>query len=380
MPDLGVFNRYKNFNDYQGEADKASLANALAAAQIAAVQQKNQFLDVDKLGEQSLFKAAQGIPLSPAETAAAKFASAKSGGVQFDPVSGSMIQKPNLASSLGLDLGGGTTTNPNASPSAAPMRMPKTGEGFTSGLPTPELDLSNPFDQEFKAQFDAQSGNPKAQQSLLENFSKAKFTPNEEQSKNAAYADRMVADIPILNDPKTIAATSSFWQKQKAGIPLIGNALTSSDYQTGRQAQEDFINAILRRESGAAVSNSEFDKYGKQYFPQYGDKEDVIAQKAANRERTLSGVQRSAGASYKKPLAIDGSEPVIDIAGFANPNESLQDNIPIPQKPSLQQQGAQKFTASKLTTPDTVKAAYQAGKITKDQAKELLKNKHGFSD
>ena len=42
MPDIGVFSRYKGFNDFQGEAAKTNLAQALQIAQIQARQQQAQ--------------------------------------------------------------------------------------------------------------------------------------------------------------------------------------------------------------------------------------------------------------------------------------------------------------------------------------------------
>jgi hypothetical protein len=38
--------------------------------------------------------------------------------------------------------------------------------------------------------------------------------------------------------------------------------------QSQKQAEQNFINAILRKESGAAISPSEYKNAEKQYFPQ----------------------------------------------------------------------------------------------------------------
>jgi hypothetical protein len=47
---------------------------------------------------------------------------------------------------------------------------------------------------------------------------------------------------------------------------------------------------VLRRESGAAISPSEFDSAEKQYFPQIGEGEKQRAQKKANRELATRGI------------------------------------------------------------------------------------------
>jgi len=78
-------------------------------------------------------------------------------------------------------------------------------------------------------------------------------------------------------------------------IPLIGDSLatgagaltnfTQSDgQQQVEQAQRDFINAVLRRESGAVIADSEFNNARRQYFPQIGDSQAVLKQKANNRK------------------------------------------------------------------------------------------------
>jgi hypothetical protein len=63
-----------------------------------------------------------------------------------------------------------------------------------------------------------------------------------------------------------------------------------ADVQRYRQAQREFINAILRKESGAAIGNTEFDSAKQQYFPVPGDKPETIAAKQAARLRSAQGL------------------------------------------------------------------------------------------
>lgn len=51
------------------------------------------------------------------------------------------------------------------------------------------------------------------------------------------------------------------------------------------QAKENFISAVLRKESGAAIGRDEYERAEKLYFPQVGDTEAVIKQKRQDRER-----------------------------------------------------------------------------------------------
>lgn len=70
---------------------------------------------------------------------------------------------------------------------------------------------------------------------------------------------------------------------------LVG--LQSSDYRRQKQAERNFVNALLRRESGAAISPSEFSNAEEQYFPRAGDDDAVKKQKAENRAIAIAGLQ-----------------------------------------------------------------------------------------
>ena len=73
------------------------------------------------------------------------------------------------------------------------------------------------------------------------------------------------------------------------------NFTQSAAQQRVDQAQRNFVNATLRQESGAAISQGEWDNTKKQYFPQPGDSAAVLAQKAANRKRVIDGFRTTAG-------------------------------------------------------------------------------------
>jgi|GEM_PF-5022729 len=124
---------------------------------------------------------------------------------------------------------------------------------------------------------------------------------NQSQGVAAGYADRMAAANAILEDPKLTQAQTDVGQQWLGGIPVVGNFLTSEEKKKADQAQRDFVNAILRRESGAVISESEFASAAQQYFPQPGDTPAVIEQKRKNREMAIQGVARSAGPNYQSP-------------------------------------------------------------------------------
>jgi hypothetical protein len=122
---------------------------------------------------------------------------------------------------------------------------------------------------------------------------------NEAQSKDAGYANRLFRAEQILRDPKVVEAAQSLGQSGLDKLPIVGNYLTSPDFQRFDQAKRDFVNAVLRRESGAAISSSEFENAYKQYFPQPGDSKEKIAEKAKNRQDTIAGIAGGGGPNYR---------------------------------------------------------------------------------
>lgn len=137
---------------------------------------------------------------------------------------------------------------------------------------------------------------------------------NQNQGVAAGYADRMAAANAILDDPKIVAAQTDLGEQTKSGVPVLGNFLTSTERKMAEQAQRDFINAILRRESGAVISPSEFESAKQQYFPQPGDPPELVEQKRQNRIIAIQGVQRSAGPNYQAPtLTPPGVTPADEL-------------------------------------------------------------------
>lgn len=119
----------------------------------------------------------------------------------------------------------------------------------------------------------------------------------------AEEADRVLTGLNYR--PAAVNAKRSVEDTWLVGGPLgavINNTVLSPSEQQAEQAQRDFVNAVLRQESGAAIGASEFDNATKQYFPQPGDSKAVIAQKAANRKLSVEGLKRNAGRySYSAP-------------------------------------------------------------------------------
>jgi hypothetical protein len=74
-----------------------------------------------------------------------------------------------------------------------------------------------------------------------------------------------------------------------------GNYALTPEYRQYDQAKRDFVNAILRQESGAVIADSEFANAEKQYFPQPGDDPATIEQKRRNRETAIKAIREASG-------------------------------------------------------------------------------------
>ena len=93
-------------------------------------------------------------------------------------------------------------------------------------------------------------------------------------------AQRGLAELAEDKDPVTSIKPWARWTSVMAG----------DNTQRFEQYQRDFINAVLRKESGAAIGKDEFDNALIQYFPRWGDSQAVIDQKTRNRQLALEGV------------------------------------------------------------------------------------------
>ena len=98
------------------------------------------------------------------------------------------------------------------------------------------------------------------------------------------------------------------------------NPMVTPDAQRYKQAQENWVTANLRQESGAAISKDEMDKDVRKWFPQPGESDAVKAQKAQARAVAARAmvVQAGHGASQLKDI-VNGPQ-----SGGAGSSWSIQ--------------------------------------------------------
>jgi len=146
--------------------------------------------------------------------------------------------------------------------------------------------------------------------------------PNEAQGNAIAYGVRMDGANKILEGLEGKGVTSGGkikgfvsgtlealvpyqGEKLAAGAESVLRPFLSSENQNNyEQAKENFITAVLRKESGASISPAEFAREERKYFPQVGDNDSTIKQKQDARRLAISAIRQVAGPFAKNIDAI----------------------------------------------------------------------------
>lgn len=150
---------------------------------------------------------------------------------------------------------------------------------------------------------------------------KGKKPRTESQTKDYLFGSRMKEANNVVSklekqgvDRGSLLARSGSTGESIANILPSALGGNSPEQQQYIQAQRDFINAILRRESGAAIAESEFANAKKQYFAQVGDSEAVKAQKKRNRELATQTLLESANGEQTPTVSGGRGNSAIDLS------------------------------------------------------------------
>lgn len=167
-----------------------------------------------------------------------------------------------------------------------------------------------------------------AQQTLAQRRSESKASQEISREKLALDEKKVAAQleaqrakiaekpVPKANErqaatfaARVVQAESAFFQLTSSGVDtttagfaakrLLPEIIKPEEVKLQEQAERNFVNAILRRESGAAIAESEFDSAERQYFPRAGDSAAVLRQKAQNRAIALEGLKQEAGTAFE---------------------------------------------------------------------------------
>jgi hypothetical protein len=129
--------------------------------------------------------------------------------------------------------------------------------------------------------------------------------PTEGQLAGAGYLQRMTAAENILRDIERTQNVVSIPVEKTILMDTRaeGYALNPVEQQIA-QAQRDWVRSKLRKESGAVIGAEEMASEIITYFPQPGERQAVIAQKAEARRRAERQMQIGAGTAAEQAGAI----------------------------------------------------------------------------
>jgi hypothetical protein len=126
----------------------------------------------------------------------------------------------------------------------------------------------------------------------------------EAQSKDNVYATRARGAMDAL-DPVANELTSR-WQRAADWVPFgFGREMQTDNFQVAQQAGLEFLQAILRKDTGAAITQQETESYGITYLPQPGDNAAVLRAKKEARIRAVNALE--SGMSPAQMLARDSA-------------------------------------------------------------------------
>lgn len=159
-----------------------------------------------------------------------------------------------------------------------------------------------------QAREDVLAKEERAEQRLLE---KELRNPTEAQGKSYGFATRMLLAKEELGPMGDVALTDPAEAALSDSMFGLGNYLLSDEYQKAKQAQDNWISANLRKESGAVIGVEEMDQERKKYFPQPGDRKNVIEQKRRSREAAERAMLKQSGplAQEVKDITAGAKKP-----------------------------------------------------------------------
>ncbi len=109
-------------------------------------------------------------------------------------------------------------------------------------------------------------------------------------------AGGIVSQAPIVGEKLEQGVRSAF-----NPVPSVLGG-PSGEQQQVDQARRNFITAVLRKESGAVISPTEYKDEERKYFPQIGDTDETIAQKQEARKLAIKALEAQAGPSGTRQI------------------------------------------------------------------------------
>lgn len=161
----------------------------------------------------------------------------------------------------------------------------------------------------------------------------------EGQSKDNVYATRARGALDKLESPQdpnnplagdVSAELGNLRDNLANRIPLFGNYMTSDGFQVARTAADEFLQAILRKDTGAAITEQEQALYGATYLPQPGDSPARLAYKKEARRRAVEAIEAGMSVAQLEAVTRAEKETLDAIGGNQLPADSQSTDLPQP--------------------------------------------------
>ena len=138
----------------------------------------------------------------------------------------------------------------------------------------------------------------------------------EGQSKDIVFATRAEGALASL-DPIAKALTSR-GEVAADWLPMgLGGGMQTDEYQVAKTAGDEFLQAILRKDTGAAITTQEQALYGETYLPRPGDSPARLQYKQEARKRAVEALKGG-----MSPAQIIAQEKALEKAGAAAPPDT----------------------------------------------------------
>lgn len=149
----------------------------------------------------------------------------------------------------------------------------------------------------------------------------------EGQSKDTVFATRAQGSLPLIDEfGAALTGAEGLIGGTVGQLPVVGNYAKSEAFQKAEQAGKEFLQAILRKDTGAAITKEETAEYGSVYLPRPGDSPEFIEQKRASRLRALEAIKAG-----MPPQAILAQEKALRNTEKASQQSPAGDAGPAPE-------------------------------------------------
>jgi hypothetical protein len=234
-------------------------------------------------------------------------------------------------------IGGDAAPAPNAAPQAPNAAPPVAGQPPATSNPNSDFieeliggveSHKAPTPQQKAGIALALGEKGKAVDALTEKG--AKLT--EQQTKDASFAERMLRAEGGLREVVPTDKSGKFLKYDPTSniyrfLP-DWNVTNSAEWQTYTRNSREGIAAILRKDTGAAVTKEEWDWYFPMYYPQPGDSAQVVADKQKARVAVARGLRAGSGPGFDQmfPKFNDQLRQRLEAAGanLAPPSPAQQ--------------------------------------------------------